>query len=966
MEGEETRSADSTGSGGASIEPPREPPRNLGRYSIDHVLGTGSMGIVLAARDPELDRAVALKLMHRGEADAQRRLLREAQAMARLRHPNVVTVHDVGECDGRVFVAMELIAGITLRAWLRQTPRRWREVIELFLDAGRGLIAAHAAGIVHRDFKPDNVLVGDDGGVRVADFGLASTESDGRSGAFSGTPAYMAPEQHDGASIGPAADQYAFAASLWEALSGTRPFLGGSRDALAAAKRANCLEPTTGAAPRWAFALLRRALSPAPADRFPSMAALVSALERGLHRRRRAVAAGVAVVALTAAAAAAVAVTGPATGPSCGLAAADVERVWNPTAREVIRGAFAANQRPHAAATLGRVLSALDHQAGRLGAARVAACEATHLRGEQSQAALDRRMACIDQRLDAMKALVTLFGRGVDDDIADHAYEAVIALPDADGCARATVATAGEPPAPIRDAVAAARTRLAEANALRAGGKFADAVTTFVALVEEARRLAYPPLTAEVLSGRAHSIEEQSDAAAGDRAYREAAAAAAAAADDRLIADAWIGQLGLLSGEGGKPADALGHLSFAEVAVTRAGDDALREDFLVARSDVYDELGRYGEARADLEAARASVEARGAGATPHAGRVLSRLATMLYKMGENRAAIDLDRRVLALLSDALGPDHPKVSIVINNFAMHLDEAGDYDQARDLLDRSLSIKERTYGRDHPSVAMALANLGMVTHHLGHAREAATFNERALAIREKTLGPDHPTVATTLSNLANNLHYLGRNDEALVLHRRALAIREKALGPEHPSLAFTLNSMGSVLLDLGRGDQALASMRRALAIRAKALGANHPLFADELSLVGEVCRKTHRQREACAAFDRAVSILDAVDAEHPRIVRALVGRAACRVDRGDARGAIADTDRAITLASRIHGSPWHIGWVRFVQAQALWLRAADRHRSIELAHTARATYEGAPAGFRTEVDEIDAWLKSHRVR
>src|SRR4029079_2542770 len=151
-----------------------------------------------------------------------------------------------------------------------------------------------------------------------------------------------------------------------------------------------------------------------------------------------------------------------------------------------VRRAFAANQRPHAAATLGRVLRALDHQAGGLGAARVAACEATHLRREQSQVALDRRMACIDQRLDAMKALVTLFGRGVDDsiddNIADHAYEAVIALPDADGCARPPVATAAEPPAAIHDAVAAARTRLAEANALRASGKYADAVTAFVAL----------------------------------------------------------------------------------------------------------------------------------------------------------------------------------------------------------------------------------------------------------------------------------------------------------------------------------------------------------------------------------------------------------------------------------------------------------------------------------------------------
>jgi tetratricopeptide (TPR) repeat protein len=194
---------------------------------------------------------------------------------------------------------------------------------------------------------------------------------------------------------------------------------------------------------------------------------------------------------------------------------------------------------------------------------------------------------------------------------------------------------------------------------------------------------------------------------------------------------------------------------------------------------------------------------------------------------------------------------------------------------------------------------------------------------------------------------------------------LAIFEQALGPEHPSLAFTLNGMGSVLVDLGRSDEAMASIRRALAIREKALCANHPLVADELSLVGEVWRKTHRLREACAAFDHAVGILDPVDAEHPRFVRALVGRATCRVDRGDAGGAIADTDRAIALAGRSHTSPWYIGWARFIQAQALWLRPADRQRSVEVAHTARAGYDGAPARYRTEVDEIDAWLKTHRV-
>ena len=151
-------------------------PERVGRYVILSMLGEGGMGVVLEAFDPELDRRVAIKLLHplRGSVNASRRLLREAQVMARLSHPNVVQVHDAGELGTSVFVAMELVRGQTMRAWMRATKPHWREVVAKFIEAGRGLAAAHDAGIVHRDFKPDNMLIGADGRVRVADFGLAN------------------------------------------------------------------------------------------------------------------------------------------------------------------------------------------------------------------------------------------------------------------------------------------------------------------------------------------------------------------------------------------------------------------------------------------------------------------------------------------------------------------------------------------------------------------------------------------------------------------------------------------------------------------------------------------------------------------------------------------------------------------------------------------------------------------------
>jgi eukaryotic-like serine/threonine-protein kinase len=273
------------------------PGSTVGRYRVTRLLGAGGMGIVYEAVDPELDRRVAIKVLRpdAGTEPVERlrsRLLREARSLARLAHPNVITVHDVGEHEGAVFVAMEHVTGGTLRAWLLAAPRAVDDVLDLFVQAGRGLSAAHVTGIVHRDFKPDNVLVGEDGRVRVADFGLARSDAaaddvaDGdanpppaetltRTGALAGTPRYMAPEQRAGEPATTLSDQYAFCIALGEALSGTedsdRKRTGRSR-----------------AVPSWLRALVARGLSATPSERWPSMAQLVSAIEHArLSRRRR-------------------------------------------------------------------------------------------------------------------------------------------------------------------------------------------------------------------------------------------------------------------------------------------------------------------------------------------------------------------------------------------------------------------------------------------------------------------------------------------------------------------------------------------------------------------------------------------------------------------------------------------------------------------------------------------------------
>ncbi|MBL8957872.1 MAG: protein kinase, partial [Myxococcaceae bacterium] len=266
--------------------------RTLGRYVLLDVIGAGGMGVVYSAYDPVLERKVALKLVRKergAPAEVESRLMREGKSIAQLAHQNIVSVFDMGSSDGQVFVAMELVGGGSLKKWLRDGPRHWREVLEKFVAAGDGLAAAHKAGIVHRDFKPENVLVGEDGRVRVTDFGLASSvgilpelqaPSPGtldvrltQSGAVMGTPAYMAPEQHQASVADARSDQFSYCVALWEALYGVRPYTAGS-----SGEPWRFVEPPPDVrVPPWVRRAVERGLSLDRAGRWPSMEPLVAA-----------------------------------------------------------------------------------------------------------------------------------------------------------------------------------------------------------------------------------------------------------------------------------------------------------------------------------------------------------------------------------------------------------------------------------------------------------------------------------------------------------------------------------------------------------------------------------------------------------------------------------------------------------------------------------------------------------------
>jgi len=361
------RTATATGSGGAVTAEPVGV--TLGRYRLERELGAGAMGVVHAAFDPDLERRIALKVLRGANAttDAKDRLMREARAMARLSHPNVVTVHEVGTAGGRDFVAMELIHGESLAEWLRATRRPAAAILESFIAAGRGIAAAHAAGIVHRDFKPHNVLRSRDGRIVVTDFGLAreadaalppaleatlpvGSSAGARSslsgltvtGALLGTPAYMAPEQWRGGAVTPATDQFAYCVALWEALSGERPYPGPTFEDLRDQVARGPAALDASRIPRRIRGILRRGLDPDPALRWPDMDALLTRLVRA-HRWRPLAAVG-RIAALAALAAAAVVVLVVSGHPdqvaavTCEPPARELATVWSPALRAEARG----------------------------------------------------------------------------------------------------------------------------------------------------------------------------------------------------------------------------------------------------------------------------------------------------------------------------------------------------------------------------------------------------------------------------------------------------------------------------------------------------------------------------------------------------------------------------------------------------------------------------------------------------
>ncbi len=939
--------------------------KRIGRYAILEHIGSGGMAHVFAAYDTIMDRKVAFKVVRETRRGAtsdviyRQRLLREARAVAKLSHANVVSVYDAGVAGDHLFIAMEYVEGRTLADWVKSARPPWHRILNVYLQAARGLAAAHEMGLVHRDFKPSNAMIDRDGQARVLDFGLATLtnvrtgggpnddESESvhppnggsrrscfqgwrakltRSGALLGTPAYMAPEQFHERPVTARSDQFSFCVALFEAMYGQRPYQGADLPELVSHLDAGRLRgpvPRKGG-PRRIRRILLKGLSLAPSERYSSMAELAQTLSRAsaTHRVRRRI--GGSLVAI-----AGFLALGMWLGQRelrvCTHAPAAVRGIWDQAAKDRVRRAFVASGRPYAADTFARVDEHLDEWVNKWQEHHARACAATRVWGSQSEDALDLRMACLDQKRGGLRSLVAAFAEKPDGELLDNAVEAVVGLGDLEACADVQALQQQTPPFDdprARRAVQAIRLRFEEVRQSNKIGRYGQAAALLDRLRPEVRELDYPPLR---------------------------------------------GELALLAG---LTHDHLGHYAQAESELERAllwsmqwkqWDSALEAAQVLALV-VGDRLERHAEglafARTALGLSRSFGKAQEASS-------LDRVGVMLARQGRHAEAEVELRRALATLDAVLGSAHPLVARSRNNLAAVLILQRRYDEAEVEFRRALASREEVYGTEHPAVAATRNNLAAVLHFQSKLAEAESEHRRALAAKLRAFGAAHPSVAKTRNNLGTALYQQGRLTEAESEHRRALATKRAVLGPYHPSVAVSRRNLGAVLRHQGRYEESETELRRAIAINNDALGPQHPSSADTIQLLGQVLFSRGRYGAAETEVRRALALLErAFDPAHPQLAPSLALLGQLLLATGRHEQAAQQFDRALTICRSHACEDRAEATAAFGMAKLVWRQGRENRYAIALARQAQQRFARFPYLARN-LASVETWLEAREA-
>ena len=912
----------------------------IGRYVVLAPLGAGGGGEVVAAFDPQLDRKVAVKRLRSGrDTDL---LLREARMLAKLKHPNVVTIHDVGVENGEAYLTMELVEGRDLGAWLRAHPgASASERLELLRSAAAGLHAAHQAGVVHGDVKPANVLVGDDGHVQVGDFGVARLVSaDDASGAVVGTPRYMAPEQHEGRPADVRSDVYAFALTAWETLCGDLPFRT-SAATVETARSGTSVEPSVaddtrtlelsrakheGPPPlpstlpsvpgaRGLFETLRAALQPDAQARPADLAPVLSAL-RPPTRSRWWIPTmlTIGVGSLTA-----IALRGDEPDERCAGSEDRIAEVWSPARADALEQHWTALGAPWSGAAT-PLRGELDDYAARWVTAHHANCEATSILAEQSAEDGALRNRCLlDARasLDASTALLETASPA----IARRADALVASLPDLQRCGdvrRVEASTPVPDDTDLRDAVEAVRDALPATRAELAAGRYAQARTALEPLVERATTLGYAPLSVELSVLWAQALDRT-----GDAAY-----------------PTW------------------------EACVR----DGLRYGL---HRHAFKCAGRMAERLAERDARYDAAEtwmtvAEGLAARPdadtNAPNVLLRIqSTIAFEQSDYARARELDQMLVDRLSEAPDRDGRSVGRALISLGNTEYRSGDLKTAEATLRKALEMLEAEAGPEHPETAAGVMNLATVLEARGANEDSLALLERSRQAFTTALGPEHDELALVHTNIAINLTALGRFDDALAEYDRALSIVRVANGPDHVEAGRVLMNIGVVHLRRQDFDAAEQTLTSALKILTATLPEHHDhRVSSTMNLALAFASKGELAKARPLIEQVLVSREATLPANHPSLANTRGNLGHILLDLGDPAAAQAQFEAALAIRAANPSRPKDrafetLGLGRSKHAQG------QKKEGVALAREAIELWREAGPGYDSYREEAEAWLK-----
>ena len=917
----------------------------LGRYQVERELGRGNMGVVVRAYDPELARAVAVKILAPKWAhgrDARERLRREAQAMARLSHPNVVQVYDVTSQGELLAIAMELVEGTTLRDAIT-AGTSWQDLLAICIRAGRGLAAAHAAKLIHRDYKPENVLCAS-GRVVVSDFGLARLDdvpptiprdSAPTTTTLAGTPAYIAPELLRGEPATVASDQFSFCIATYEALYGERPFAGAQLEELRAnmAKGAIREAPASSQVPVAIRAALLRGLSPDPSERWPSMEELLDALELDVpsrwSRTRIVIAAAVLGAIVTVLV---IALRGAR--PSCELDEAAF--AWD---RDGIARAL------HASPDAARVIARIEAYERSWLDARRDACEATHVRAELSERVLDARNACLDRGRRELVELTALVAH--DPSLASRAVEAIGRLHDPQACTPDIAGTTADP-------------EIDHANALLAAARSQDASDAAKRILARAPAPA-PTTRAEALfiRGRAEGQLDKFDAA--EQTLSEAVTVAESAHADHLVAPIWVELVQVTGAQKHRFEAAQANMRAAEAAFAR------RDPGPVLRARYAYVVGTMLLARGSLDEARTQLEhalvAHGAARPVDRGLVHGALCDVHRQLRELDKARAHCKTSIELLANAFGPDHQKLGIIYNVWGTVDHAARQHDAAREHWARAIAIFEGRNALNDRALALALSNTALSWAEQGDVAKARPLYERARDLFAQ-YHPDHVQRTIPLQGLASVALETKDYRAAIAAYDDALAVIERAYGKEDARRT-------TVLYNLAIAYERLPDLDKALALTDEIIAqSQHPgredwsMVAYALDMQATIAETTRAWPRVIALRERALAALDHKDDPN---VRAWLDLEIGRVMRsaGQIAKSIPHLERAVAFYSRDRIDLYAVGTSQYWLAKSLWETGGDHERALELARAARSDLAAVKSGLNLDIHrkQVADWLAKH---